>query len=159
STTGNGTYRFTTPILSANTSGGTVLLHNSEGVCDAFVESGAAGIAEVGGEGGGRPPVTAKAGQFFSRQAGQTMTIAARPPSAFSGALPPPLPRLFPSPLARLRRKEHPPHPHPPAFFRGGAGLPRTPARGPRRFCRPFSPPLEAPEIPKKDGAPPARPP
>src|SRR5262249_38286178 len=111
STTGNGTYRFTTPILSANTSGGTVLLHNSEGVCDAFVESGAAGIAEVGGEGGGRPPVTAKAGQFFSRQAGKTMTIAARPHSAFLGAMPAPFRDTLPSRLARFAGKNIEPKP------------------------------------------------
>src|SRR5207237_8224988 len=54
SAAGAGIYRYSTPILAAMTSGGTVLVHDAEGTCDVFVESGAATIGEVSNEGGVR---------------------------------------------------------------------------------------------------------
>ena|SRR5438552_2844777 len=147
SAAGAGTYRYSTPILATMTGGGTVLVHNAEGACDVFVESGSATIGEVGGEGGVRAPVPAKAGQFFSRHAGKTISTAARPNGAFLDAMPHPFRDTLPSRLARFAGKNIEPKPdHAVSYADVQAWLKMLPAWR-RGFVERFSPRLKDPEF------------
>jgi hypothetical protein len=150
SAAGAGTYRYSTPIVAAMTGAGTVLVHNSEGACDVFVESGSATIGEVGGEGGIRAPVPAKAGQFFSRHAGKSISTAARPNAAFLEAMPHPFRDTLPSRLARFAGKSIEPKPdHAVAYTDVQAWL-KMPAAWRRGFVERFSPRLKDPEFRKQ---------
>jgi hypothetical protein len=100
-----GTYRYATPILAATTGNGTVLVHEAEGGCDVFVESGAAIVGEVGLDGVVRQPAAAKAGQFFSRKAGKGVTNFSRPNAAFLDEMPHPFRDTLPSRLAHFTGK------------------------------------------------------
>jgi hypothetical protein len=100
-----GLYRYATPTLAATTANGTVLVHESDGECDVFVESGAATIGEVGADGGVRQPTAAKAGQFFSRKAGKAVTSSSRPNAAFLSDMPHPFQDTLPSRLAHFTGK------------------------------------------------------
>jgi hypothetical protein len=100
-----GSYRYYTTFLAATTVSGTVLIHSHETGADVFVESGSATIAEVSPDGGTRLPGTAKAGQFFSRQTGKTVSTASRPAQAFIDGMPPAFRDTLPSRLARFAGK------------------------------------------------------
>jgi hypothetical protein len=105
STATAGAYRYATPVLTAATSNGTVLLHNYEDACDIFVETGSASVGQVGHDGNFYAPVPAKAGQFFSRKGGKGVTSQARPNAAFVDAMPHPFRDTLPSRLAHFGGK------------------------------------------------------
>jgi len=100
-----GAYRYATRILAATTSNGTVLVHETEGACDVFVESGSALVGEVGPDGGVRQATAAKAGQFFSRSPGKAVANSSRPNAAFLDEMPHPFRDTLPSRLARFTGK------------------------------------------------------
>jgi hypothetical protein len=100
-----GSYRYASPLLAATTGNGTVVFHRTESGCDIFVESGSAVISEVSPEGNSRQPAAAKAGQFFSRQAGQSPVSLSRPSPAFVAALPIPFRDTLPSRLSHFTDK------------------------------------------------------
>jgi hypothetical protein len=150
SAAGVGTYRYSTPILAAMTSGGTVLVHNADGVCDVFVESGAATIGEVSNEGGVRAPAAAKAGQFFSRPAGKSVSTATRPNAAFLDAMPHPFRDTLPSRLARFAGKNIQPKPDHAVSYPDVQVWLKMPAAWRRGFVERFSPRLQDPEFRKQ---------
>ena len=100
-----GSYRYETPTLAATTSAGTVLIHAFADGSDVFLESGAATIGEVSGDGNVRQPVPAKAGQFFSRHAGKNIATTTRPNPAFIDAMPKPFRDTLPSRLEHFAGK------------------------------------------------------
>jgi hypothetical protein len=100
-----GSYRYETPELAATTANGTVLIHAYQGICDVFVESGAATVGETGQDGAVRAPAAAKAGQFFSRHTGKGAATATRPTPAFIDAMPHPFRDTLPSRLAHFAGK------------------------------------------------------
>jgi len=100
-----GTYSYASPLLAAAAHDGTVVMHASAEATDIFVEAGSAGISSVSPEGYVGRPASAKAGQFFSRRAGQGVVNALRPAPAFVDALPRPFRDTLPSRLARFSGK------------------------------------------------------
>jgi hypothetical protein len=100
-----GAYRCASPLLAATTSSGTILLHASGDAADVFVESGSAGISSVSPEGYLGHPSGAKAGQFFSRRAGQAVATTPRPNPAFVEAMPRQFRDTLPSRLVRFSGK------------------------------------------------------
>ncbi|MFI5110147.1 MAG: hypothetical protein ACHP78_15080 [Terriglobales bacterium] len=104
-----GTYRYASPFLAATTTDGTVVLHVLGDGADIFVESGSAGISKVSPEGNMGIAGAARAGQFFSRHAGQGINISPRPSSAFVESMPRPFRDTLPSRLSRVSGK--PPEP------------------------------------------------
>jgi len=104
-----GRYRYSSPFLAATTTDGTVVLHVLGEGADIFVESGSAGISKVSPEGNVGISGAARAGQFFSRHAGQGINISPRPSSAFVEPMPRPFRDTLPSRLSRFSGK--PPEP------------------------------------------------
>lgn len=100
-----GTYRYATPVLAATTTAGTLVLHATGAAAEIFVESGSAGIHKVSSEGNLGGAVSAKAGQFFSRLAGRSVTTQPRASSTFIEALPRQFRDTLPSRLARFSGK------------------------------------------------------
>ena len=147
---GAGFYRYATPLLAAGTSNGTVLLHNYEGTCDVFVESGSATVAEVGTDGSARTPGPAKAGQFFTRKSGKAITSQSRPNAAFLDAMPRPFRDTLPSRLAHFGGKSFEPKAsHPVSYGEVQAWL-TMPARWRSGFVERFEPRLKDPEFRKQ---------
>jgi hypothetical protein len=114
------------------------------------VESGSATIGEVGGEGGIRAPVPAKAGQFFSRHAGKSIRTAARPNAAFLEAMPHPFRDTLPSRLARFEGKSIEPKPDRAVAYADVQAWLKMPAAWRRGFVERFSPRLKDPEFRKQ---------
>jgi hypothetical protein len=100
-----GTYRYDTPLLAASTRDGTVLAHASAEGVEIFVESGSAEIGEISPEGNWRAAGTARAGQFFTRRAGKSVTTQARPTPAFVESMPPSFRDTLPSRVSRFAEK------------------------------------------------------
>jgi hypothetical protein len=150
SATGAATYRYATPILAAMTTNGTVLVHNHEGACEVFVESGSATIGEVETSGGVRGPVTAKAGQFFSRQAGKGVNTTARPNAGFLEAMPHPFRDTLPSRLTRFAGKNIEPKADHAVSYSDVQAYLKMPAAWRRGFVDRFSPRLKDPEFRKQ---------
>jgi hypothetical protein len=145
-----GSYRYETPMVTATTGNGTVLLHNYEGGCDVFVESGAANIGEVSSEGGTRAPVGAKAGQFFSRHAGKGIISFPRPSAAFVDAMPRPFRDTLPSRLARFTGKNIEPKPDHQVSYAEIQSWLKMPPAWRRGFVERFEPRLQDPEFRKQ---------
>ena len=145
-----GSYRYETPILSATTGNGTVLVHADEGGCDVFVESGSAVIGEVSADGSSRQPGVAKAGQFFSRRAGKSVTSSSRPNATFLDAMPHPFRDTLPSRLAHSAGKPvEPKTDHQVSYIEIQPWL-RMPAAWRRGFVDRFEPRLKDPEFRKQ---------
>jgi len=83
-----GAYRYATPLLSATTREGTVVLHATAGVTEIFVESGSATIGQESPQANPGQPISAKAGQFFSRATGRGVTTSPRFSPAFLDGMP-----------------------------------------------------------------------
>jgi hypothetical protein len=82
---GGGGYRFVSPLLTASSRSGAVILHAAAGMGELFVESGTASIE--GGE-GSHHSITAKAGQFLAHNASKNVAVNPRPDAAFVDAMP-----------------------------------------------------------------------
>jgi len=104
-----GTYRYASPLLAVTTRDGTVVLHALSNGTDIFVESGSAGISKVSPEGNMGIADAARAGQFFSRHAGQGINPSPRPSTAFVESMPRPFRDTLPTRLSRFSGK--PPEP------------------------------------------------
>jgi hypothetical protein len=100
-----GEYRYASPLLSAATRDGTVVLHATAAEVEMFVESGEANVCEVDADGGCRHPSIAKNGEFFSRTVGKRMASSKRPSPAFIESVPRPFHDTFPSRLSRFTGK------------------------------------------------------
>ena len=104
--TNSGVYRYGSPVLGVSTKDGTVVLRAGENLTEIFVESGSATVSEINSEGNWGPAVSAKTGQFCSRQAGKSVTVSPRPTATFVDAVPPAFRDTLPSRLARFSDKK-----------------------------------------------------
>ncbi len=95
-----GAYRYVSPVLSATTRNGSVILHAAAGTADIFVESGSANVGNVAGRG-----QAAKAGQFFTRRAPKNVAVSPRPDAAFLESMPRPFRDTLPSRLSHFAGK------------------------------------------------------
>jgi hypothetical protein len=102
--TTSGTYRYDSPVMSATTKGGNVLLHIADDESDVFVETGVASINS-----GGPAPIASSAEKiFFTRRAGKPLATAGRPSQEFVGAMPVSFRDVLPPRLARFSEKKPP---------------------------------------------------
>jgi hypothetical protein len=138
--------RYATPKLLAATTNGTILVHNSEGTTDVFIESGSAVVGEVNINGAPQAPTTAKAGQFFSRAA-KNVTTLPRPNAAFIDAMPHPFRDTLPSRLARFSGKNIEPKPDHAVSYAEVQMYLHMPIAWRRGFVDRFSPRLKDPEF------------
>ena len=100
-----GAYSYAGPLLAATTREGAVVLHAGLEIGEIFVESGSAGISEVGSDGSLSRPNNAKAGQFFSRPPGKSVAVQSGPSSPFLASIPRPFEDTLPSRLSRFSGK------------------------------------------------------
>lgn len=91
-------YRYASPVLTATTKGGRLLLHATANAAEVFIEQGVASVS-----GGNSAAAASSAGKtFFTHRAGKALIIADRPtqefitamPVSFRDLLPPRLPRF-----------------------------------------------------------------
>jgi hypothetical protein len=96
--TATGVYRYVTPLITATTKGGNILVHATAEATDVFVERGSASVGA-----GSSGAVTSSTGKiFFTRRTGKQVAAAGRPspdfirgmPVSFRDVLPPRLPRF-----------------------------------------------------------------
>jgi hypothetical protein len=99
-----GTYRYSSPLVTATTKGGNVLLHVTADSAEVFVERGTASVGA--GNAAATPSSTEKI--FFSRKAGKPIVPAGRPSAEFIGAMPVSFRDEFPSRLARFAAAKPP---------------------------------------------------
>jgi hypothetical protein len=93
-----GTYRYSSPLATATTKGGNVLLHVTADTAEVFVEHGTASV------GAGNAAATPSSADkiFFTRKAGKPIVPAGRPSGEFIGAMPVSFRDEFPSRLSRF---------------------------------------------------------
>jgi hypothetical protein len=103
-----GLYRYSSPALAAESRTGAIVLHVDGTGCDVNVESGAATIGEIGTDGSWHEMSSARAGQFFSRHEGKSVTSPSRPTSAFVSAMPRAFMDTLPSRLAHFHEMKTP---------------------------------------------------
>jgi hypothetical protein len=96
--TTTGTYRYSSPLVTATTKGGNVLLHLTTDTAEVFVERGTASVSI--GNAAATPSSNEKI--FFTRKAGKPIVPAGRPSGEFIGAMPVSFRDEFPSRLARF---------------------------------------------------------
>jgi hypothetical protein len=99
-----GAYRYATPALAATSRDGSVVLH-AAAATEIFVESGSAAIGVVSPDGNLGTSTSSKAGQFFSRRAGKSVTSSPRPDPGFVNSMPRPFRDTLPSRLAHFAGK------------------------------------------------------
>jgi hypothetical protein len=91
-------YRYASPLLSAATKGGRLLLHAGANAGEVFVEQGAASVSS-----GNSAAVASSTGKtFFTRRAGKPLIIADRPTQEFITTMPVCFRDLLPSRLPRF---------------------------------------------------------
>jgi hypothetical protein len=105
SSAGAANFRYETTTLAAVSGNGALVFHTDESGCDVFVENGAATISEVSADGYARQPKPGKAGQFFSRHGGKSVTMLMRPTPTFIEAMPTAFRDTLPSRLAHFKGK------------------------------------------------------
>ena len=81
--TTSGVYRYSSPLATAASKGGNVLLHAAADAAEVFVERGTATVS-----GGSTPIVSAPGKIFFSRKGTKPVAAAERPSGEFIGAMP-----------------------------------------------------------------------
>jgi hypothetical protein len=102
--TTSGSYRYATPLVTATTKGGNVLVHAAADATDVFVERGSASVGA--GSSGVIPSSTSKI--FFTRRGGKPVTAAGRPSQDFISGMPVSFRDLLPSRLDRFKGKKPP---------------------------------------------------
>lgn len=107
--THTGPYRFASPLLTATTRDGTIVVHSSESGCDVFIESGSAVIADTSGGGNVGKSTTGNTRQFFSYRPGKARASSSGPSATFLNAMPLAFRDDLPSRLSRFSGK--PPEP------------------------------------------------
>jgi hypothetical protein len=107
---GGGGYRYVSPLLTASSKSGAVILHAAPGLAELFVESGTANVE--GGE--GSHVIAAKSGQFLTHHASKTVAVNPRPDAAFVDGMPRPFRDTLPSRLPHFAGKKpaEPRHDH-----------------------------------------------
>jgi len=99
-----GTYRYSSPALSATTKGGNVLVRVDENSAEVFVERGTASVSA-----GNATPVVSSPGRiFFTRRAGKPVAEAGRPSDPFIAAMPVSFRDVLPSRVSRFEGKKPP---------------------------------------------------
>jgi hypothetical protein len=93
----SGSFQFDTPLLAGVIKQGNMVVHAGADSSEIFVESGSANIGQVTAGGSASQLRPAKAGDFFSRQAGKNLTTASRPASAFVESMPMPFRDTLPA--------------------------------------------------------------
>jgi hypothetical protein len=93
-----GTYRYSSPLVTATSKGANVLLHVTADTAEVFVERGTASVGT--GAAAATPSSTEKI--FFTRRAGKPIDAAGRPSGEFIGAMPVSFRDEFPSRLSRF---------------------------------------------------------
>jgi hypothetical protein len=112
-----------------------------------FVESGSAAVAEVSPDGSSHQPTVAKAGQFFSRRAGNNLTTLNRPNPGFLDVMPAAFRDTLPSRLAHFADKAVVPNlDHPVAYGELQPWL-TMPSAWRRGLVDRFAPRLKDPEF------------
>jgi hypothetical protein len=150
SKSGAGSYQYQTPYLATQTANGTLVIHCYETASDIFVESGSATIAEVSPDGIARHPVPAKAGQFFSRRAANSVASVSRPSAAFVDAMPQAFRDTLPSRLARFAGKSVEPKADHQVTYAEIQSWLTMPSAWRRGFVDRFEPRLRDPEFRKQ---------
>jgi hypothetical protein len=102
----SGAYRFSSPLLSASSRSGTVVLRGREEIAEIFVESGSANVSAMSPDGNWGHPVSVSAGQFCTRQRGKNVAINPRPAATFLDEVPRAFRDTLPSRLARFSDKK-----------------------------------------------------
>lgn len=139
---GEGAYRFHTPLLTASTRDGTLLIHATSESVDVFLEAGSVSIEE---NGSGRRPshtVDGKPGQYFSLTAGKEIISLPRPPTPFVAAVPISFQDTLPPRRLALRAKPTEPKPDHDVSYAEIAGWLKIDRRWRRGFIRQFTPRL-----------------
>jgi hypothetical protein len=93
-----GNYRYSSPLVTATTKGGNVLVHVTADTAEVFVERGAASV----GAGNAAPIPSSTEKIFFTRKAGKPIGATGRPSGEFIGAMPVSFRDEFPSRLTRF---------------------------------------------------------
>jgi hypothetical protein len=99
--TTSGSYRYSSPLVSATTKGGNVLLHATSDASDAFVEHGTASVS-----GGGAAIPSSPDKIFFTHKAGKPLAPAERPSKDFIGGMPISFRDALPSRLAAFAARK-----------------------------------------------------
>jgi hypothetical protein len=145
-----GAYRYESPLLAASTGNGNLVFHSGDGECDVYVESGAATLADVSGDGNLGKPAAGKAGQFFTRRAGKGMSGDSRLSAAFVKEMPQAFKDTLPSRLVHFGGKAaEPKAQHAVSFaeIQAWLAMPRAWRRG---FVARFEARLKDPEFRKQ---------
>jgi hypothetical protein len=99
-----GAYRYASPLITATSKGGNILLHAQADAAEVFVEKGTALISMAG-----LPPVASSADKlFFARKAGKPLPVAGRPSQEFVAAMPVSFRDFLPSRLSKFSGKKPP---------------------------------------------------
>lgn len=98
-----GAYRFSSPLLSASSKTGSVILHAAPVGAELFVEAGSATIGDAAGRG-----QSAKSGQFFTHRPPKPVAAASRPDGLFLESMPQPFRDTLPSRLSYFNGKKAP---------------------------------------------------
>ena len=104
--TSSGVFRYSSPLLSASTRSGTVVVRSGEEVAEMFVESDSANVSPVSPDGNWGHPVSVRSGQFCTRQRGKNVTVSPRPPTTFLDQVPHAFRDTLPSRLERFSNKK-----------------------------------------------------
>ena len=103
--TTSGTYRFGSPLMSATTKGGNILLRAGDNESDLFVEHGTASVSF----GDGSAAVASSAEKnFFTHRTGKPITTAGRPSSEFIAGMPVSFRDVLPPRLSRFEGRKPP---------------------------------------------------
>jgi hypothetical protein len=102
--TNSGTYRYDSPLISATTKGGNVLLHVTDDESDVFVETGVASVSS----GAPAPIATSAEKIFFTRRAGKPVATAGRPSQEFVSAMPVSFRDVLPPRFSRFEGRKPP---------------------------------------------------
>jgi hypothetical protein len=143
-------YRFASPLLTATTRDGTVVIHATDSECDVFIETGSAAIVDTSGGGNADKPASGNTRQFFSRHPGKVRTNSSGPSTVFVDAMPVAFRDDLPSRLAQFTGK--PPEPkalHAVSYGEIQAWL-TMPAQWRKGFVQRFELRLEDPQFRKQ---------
>jgi hypothetical protein len=102
--TASGVYRYSSPLVTATTKGGNVLLHAAGDAAEVFVERGAASV----GAGASGAIASSNDKIFFTRRAGKPVVAAGRPSAEFIDAMPGCFRDVLPPRLSRFEGKKPP---------------------------------------------------
>lgn len=135
-------YHFHTPLLTASTSDGTLLLHATPASVDVFLESGNGMIEESGGRRAPNRAVEGKPGQYFFLAADKKIVSLPRPPGAFVAVVPISFQDTLPPRRQALRAKPSEPKPDHDVSYGEIADWLKIDRRWRRGFVRQFTPRL-----------------